>query len=64
MEAVRRHFNDGMVELEQRMLRSRKNKACIECDAPGTARQESVLIKSVSHYWFCEDCDTYWKNHD
>jgi hypothetical protein len=53
---------DGMVVLEQLMFRSRDRKRCIECGDPGTVRQESVLIQSVSHYWMCADCDTYWKN--
>lgn len=51
----------GMVVFEQRVLRSRKLTECIECGDPGTAQQESILIKSVPHYFMCDDCDAYWK---
>ena len=50
----------GLAVLEQKMYASRDLKVCIECDEPGIYRQESVLIKSCSHYWFCGECDFYW----
>ena len=50
----------GLAPLEQYMLRSRKERRCVECGDPGTARQESILIKSVSHYFMCADCDQHY----
>ncbi|KKM99208.1 hypothetical protein LCGC14_1150010 [marine sediment metagenome] len=51
----------GMIVLEQRMLRSRKLIECIECGDPGTTQHESILVKSVPHYFMCIDCDACWK---
>ncbi|KKL47774.1 hypothetical protein LCGC14_2332150 [marine sediment metagenome] len=49
----------GLAPLEQWMLRSRKEKRCIQCGNPGTVQQESVLIASVDHYFMCGPCDAY-----
>lgn len=60
--AMSARFYPGLAALEQYMLRSQEEKRCVECGEAGTAKQESVLIKSVSHYYFCDDCDAYWRN--
>lgn len=51
----------GLGPLEQYMLRSKREKRCIDCGKPGTMYQQSVLIKCVDHYWMCDDCDAYWR---
>ena len=53
-----RHFHcyPGLAPLEQWILRSNREKRCVECGEPGTVRQESVLIKVVDHYWMCAEC--------
>ena len=54
----------GLAVLEQKMLASRDLNVCVDCDAPGTVKQERgdySLVKSVPHYWFCDECDAYWK---
>ena len=50
----------GMPTLEQYTIRSRREKRCIECGEPGTVKEESVLIKAVPYYWFCDECAAYW----
>lgn len=48
--------------LEQRMLRSKAEQRCIECGLPGVERLEGGgLVQSVDHYWFCAECDKYWR---
>lgn len=49
----------GLAPLEQWMRRSAKEKRCVDCGAPGTVKEESVLIKAVSHYYHCDDCAAY-----
>ena len=48
--------------LEQWMLRSRKEQRCVECGEEGTIKcLGSPLVPSVSHYFMCQECDTYYK---
>jgi len=54
----------ALVALEQRIWRSYRRQECADCGGPGTVQQESVLIKSVPHYWLCQDCYDFWENHD
>jgi len=56
------HCHPGLAPLEQHMKRSKAEKRCIECGEPGTVQQPSVLIKSVSHYYFCQECADYWEH--
>ena len=51
----------GLVMFEQRVLRSAKQRECIECGDPGTQKQECILVAVVPFYWMCDDCDAYWK---
>jgi hypothetical protein len=51
----------GLAPLEQYMIRSRKEKRCIECGDPGTVEQKSVLVASVDRYWMCVECDEWWE---
>lgn len=57
----RRYGYPGLAHLEQKMLRSKREQRCVECGDAGTEQQESTLIASVSHYWMCADCDSYWR---
>lgn len=51
-----------MVALEQKMLRSRRDKSCADCGDPGTVKQTpSRFLQAVSHYWFCDECHVYWE---
>ena len=51
----------GLAHLEQLMIRSRREKRCVDCGAAGTSRQTGGgLVKSVDHYYFCDDCAAYW----
>lgn len=54
----------ALVALEQRILRSHSRQECVDCGGPGAVQHASVLIKSVPHYWFCQDCHDYWEGHD
>ena len=51
----------GLAPLEQWTRLSHREQRCVECGAAGTVRQESFLIKSVSHYYFCGECAEYWE---
>lgn len=55
-----RFGHPGLAPLEQWTWRSNRERRCIDCGEPGTVRQESGLIKVVSHYWFCDGCAQYW----
>jgi len=59
---MHRFERPGLCILEQYVLRSQKEKRCIVCGDAGTKRQESVLIKSASHYWMCDECADYWEH--
>lgn len=52
----------GLAPLEQYMIRSKKERRCVECGDLGTVQHGSMIVKSVSHYFMCADCDLYWKN--
>lgn len=52
----------GLAPLEQWMLRSQKEKRCINCGDPTTASTESVLIKSVRLYYHCPKCQALYDN--
>lgn len=49
-----------LVAFEQVALRSAKEKCCMECGDPGTMQQSPSTYNHVP-YWFCDDCDAYWK---
>jgi hypothetical protein len=51
----------GLCAQEQYTRRSQRERRCIECGEPGTVKQESVLIKAVSHYYLCDACNAYWE---
>lgn len=61
---IRCGAHPGLVPLEQYMLRSHKEKRCIECGEPGTVQQRSALILSVAGYYFCADCAYFWEHKD
>lgn len=50
----------GLAPLEQYMLRSRKEKRCVDCGELGTVEHKSVIVPSVSHYYMCAECDDYY----
>ena len=54
----------GLAILEQYTVRSNKEGRCIECGAKGTHKQKSHLIRSVDHYWFCDECAAYWEKRE
>lgn len=54
----------AMMHLEQKMVRSRNERCCVECGEEGTVKHHSVIMPSVSHYYMCDDCDHYWANKD
>lgn len=59
------HCYPGLAPLEQWMWRSQKEERCIECGAPGTVEQKSVIVAAVDHYYLCTACDTFYRNkHD
>lgn len=58
---VARFGYPGLAPLEQWIVRSYKERRCVECGAPGTHQHESVLVKVVPHYWMCDDCHKYWE---
>ena len=49
----------GLAPLEQWMLRSRKERRCIQCGEAGTVPHDSKLVASVDHYFMCGPCDAY-----
>ena len=56
-----RYGYPGLAHMEQVVLRSKKETRCAECGAPGTVRHDSSLIKSVSHYFVCDECHAYYE---
>ena len=53
----------GLAPLEQYMLRSQRERRCIDCGAPGTVpveRTEASLVKTVAVYYHCDGCAAYW----
>jgi hypothetical protein len=61
-DSMERRFGyPGLAPLEQYMLRSRKERRCVECGAPGTVEHRSHIVASVDTYWMCAGCDAYWK---
>jgi len=52
----------SLVVLEQQVMRSKAEKRCARCGDPATIRKESGLIKSVSHYFFCDNCEAHYAN--
>lgn len=51
-----------MVAIEQRMLKSKREKICADCGDPGTVKQEpGRFFAGVGHYWFCDWCHNYWE---
>ena len=46
----------GLAPVEQWMLRSRKERRCVQCGEPGAEEQDSMLIASVRSYWLCAEC--------
>ena len=58
---MRRQFtHPGLAPLEQFMIRSQREKRCIDCGEPSTDFQESILIKSVKGYYHCTDCQALY----
>ena len=51
----------GLIVLEQRMRRSYRQRECIDCGAPATVWQKSVLVACVPEYGHCADCAAWWK---
>ena len=46
----------GLAPLEQWMLRSAKERRCVQCGEPGEVEEDSVLVASVRRYWLCGSC--------
>lgn len=59
-----RYGYPGLAYTEQLVIRSKREKRCASCGEKGTVRQDSILIKSVDHYWFCDECNHFWTNKD
>lgn len=51
----------GLAPLEQWMLRSAKEKRCVECGEPGEVEQTSAIVASVKTYWLCASCERYFE---
>jgi len=51
---------DLAVQFEQKALRSRKARTCIDCGEPGSVPQGPTAYCHVV-YFMCEECDTYWR---
>ena len=60
-QMIHQFGNPGLAPLEQFMLRSRKEKRCIECGEPGEVSYKSVIIASVGIYWMCLPCAASWE---
>ncbi len=51
----------GLAPLEQWMLRSKRERRCVDCGEPGSVWEQSVIVASVRHYWLCAGCDRYYR---
>jgi hypothetical protein len=65
-ESMQEHlgFRPGLAVLEQHMIRCAAEQRCVDCGGRGTVPQDRTphsLVKSVQRYWFCDDCDEYWR---
>ena len=56
-----RFGHPGLAPLEQYMIRSEREKRCVDCGEPGTISKASVIIPRVKTYWMCDDCNAYWE---
>ena len=59
-QMTRQFTHPGLAPLEQFMIRSQREKRCIDCGEPSTDFQESILIKSVKGYYHCPDCQALY----
>ena len=59
-DGIRSH--PGMAALEQWMIRSQREKRCIDCGEPCTKEHfhQSILIKCVKGYYHCPECQALY----
>ena len=61
-QMARQFTHPGLAPLEQYMIRSQREKRCIDCGDPCSPDRfmDSVLVKSVKGYYHCAECEALY----